>query len=89
MKRSLFFLWLALCLALILAATAQAVREAGQGETAGSPQVMGAAVNRTPTHTPAPILTPVATHEHRGDGSGLPTATPLPPNSPLDPLSDF
>jgi hypothetical protein len=88
-KRSLFFLWLALSVVLILVGTGQAVRDTSQVEITGSTQEYGAAVGRTATATPAPTIPTSATHEHRGDGSGHPTETPLPLDSPLDPLSDF
>jgi hypothetical protein len=73
MKRSLFLLWLGLCLVLILAAVGQSVWGITTGQGDGSTQVLGAQINQTPTATttaiatlsplgtPGPTFTPVAT----------------------------
>lgn len=73
MKRSLFLLWLGLCLALILAAVGQSVWGISTGHGVGSTQALGAQINQTPTvaqtavatisprGTPGPTFTPVAT----------------------------
>jgi hypothetical protein len=73
MKRSLFLLWLGVCLVLILAAVGQSVWGISTGHGFGSTQAIGAQIHQTPSAavtavatvpprgTPGPTFTPVIT----------------------------